>query len=170
MKKPFYIIFAIFVIGSIVSCREKEVEEVVGERVDSFAVHYFNWQFEKCLPYVTADSKKFLELEATNVSEGNVELLRAAESDATIEINGFNLEDDDNAVVNLTIHNYIAADTIGRAAKFHKSGTAEVNVVRVEGKWYVDMSRGGIRTAFQQQNAQQDHVQSQDDKSENAPE
>lgn len=163
MKHFFFIILSLTVIFSVYSCRERETEEFIQERVDSFAVHYFNWHYPQCVKYVTPESKKYIEMLASNVTENNVDMLRSMSEDAQVEINDIILTDDSNAKVFVTVHNYLAADTIGRDIKFHEEGTAELKLVRKADFWYVDMSDGCIRTAFRQQNESPDPDQNQDE-------
>jgi len=156
MKHIFFVFLSVFALLSIFSCEQKSAEEIVEERVDSFAVHYFNWQYAKCVKYVTPESKKFLELASTNVTENNIEMLRSVEEDAAVDIDDIIYESENSATVQLTVHNFLMADSIGSSAKFHEKGTTELKLVKNANKWYVDLSNGCIRTAYQQQSEQPD--------------
>lgn len=163
MKHLFFAFLSVIIILSAYSCKERETVEIIHERVDSFAVKYFNWQYPQCVKYVTPESKKFLEMLSTNVTENNVEMLRSFAEDATIYIDDIMLIDDNNAKASVTIHNYLAADSIGRDIKLHEEGSAELKLVRKAEAWYVDMEEGCIRTAFRQQNESPDPDQDQDE-------
>jgi len=164
MKKFFFGVLSVFILIAAFSCQGKEEVDNIQERADSFATHYFNWQYEKCLKYVTPESKKYLQLAASNVTEGNVELLRSLPEDANVEIEDVVFEDDKHVEIDLTIHNYLAVDTIGRPAKFLNSGEAKFKMVKDGQYWLVKLPVQLIRTAYQQQSGQQDPDQDQDDK------
>lgn len=152
MKQFFFIILSLFILMVSFSCKGKEESEYVQVRADSFATHYFNWQFEKCMKFVTPESRKYLQFAASNVTEGNVEMLRSMPEDAIVEIEDVTIEDMNHAFVKVSIHNFLAVDTIGREAKTHESGKATIRMVKKDNNWLVEMPQSLIRTAFRQQN------------------
>lgn len=162
MKHFIFAILAALTLSTIVSCNEKTTEAIIEERVDTFATHYYNWQYLDCVPYITEGSVKYLKYFATNVTQEDIDLLKKAERDASIDVSDLRIQGDSLAFVTVKVSNVYAADTIGRPAHKYDSGTAEIKVVKQGNKWLVDFSQAPIRTAYQQQSESQDPVSSQD--------
>ena len=151
MKHFFFAILSLFILITAFSCKGKEDSDYITERVDSFATHYFNWQYEKCIKFVKPESKVFIQLAATNVTEEDVQMLRSQQEDASIDIKDFIFEDANHANIKIAIHNFISVDTTGRKAKSYDYGEAEIRMVKEGKDWYVEMPGALIRTAFLQQ-------------------
>lgn len=162
MKHFILAILSVLTLTTVFSCNEKTTEETIVERVDSFATHYYNWQYTDCIPYITEGSIKYLKYLATNVTQADVDLLRNSEQDATIEISDLRIQGDSIAFATIEVNDVYATDTIGHPAHKYDSATAELKLVKQGKMWFIDFSDALIRTAYQQQSEPRDHVSSQD--------
>lgn len=111
MKKIIVPFIIIGVTTLIASCHTTVSEdECISERVDSFATYYFNWQYDKAAAYCTPLSIKWLEFAASQVREGDVEQLKAKESQLTTEIISIDYSPDERqAYVKQRVSNYMEA-------------------------------------------------------------
>ncbi len=138
MKKSFFILSLIVGIAMMFSCKGKTDEELLTQRVDSFAVHYYNWQLEKCMYQVTAESRHKLEFLATNISQTDVDWLRSSETGATYEIDDITMEGRE-ATVRLHVFDYFEAKEIGQP--LHKTDECFVtlHLVKIGNAWKVEL-------------------------------
>lgn len=84
-----------------------------GEAADSFAVYYFNWQYDKAARFVTEESLPWLSYAASQVQQEDIDILRQKE-DATVEVEDVETDGEDKTVV-LTVRDFLRMDTIGTA-------------------------------------------------------
>ena len=113
---------SLFVFLSLMSCQQHEgSEEQLKADIDSFATYYYNWHFEKAARFCTPESKVWLRYAASNVHQADIELLKAKNEDAQIEIGDIDFNEDEvTATVNLEITNFLQMDTIGKEARLIK--------------------------------------------------
>lgn len=115
-------------------------ESQLKEDVDSFATYYYNWHFEKAMKYCTPSSEVWLKYASSNVHPADVDLLRAKQEDATIELGDIDFHDDEvSATVSIKVSNFLVMDSIGKAAKLQNEATFQLPMVIHEGKWKVDL-------------------------------
>lgn len=115
-------------------------ESQLKEDVDSFAIYYYNWHFEKAAKYCTDSSEIWLRYAASNVHPADIELLHIKQADATIEIKDIDFgEDEVSANVELDVTNFLQMDTIGREAHTIPHGTFKIPMVMDGGKWKVSL-------------------------------
>ena len=115
-------------------------ENKVTECVDSFAIHYFNYQFFQTKPFVTNDSEKWLELAASNVTQSDIDILRNQEQAATIETENITFNSGDSvAIASIKVHHFLDMNNIAAGSRFVDEGSFHLTVVRNEGKWKVRM-------------------------------
>lgn len=141
MKK---IIFPIIIIGATVlvsACHAPaNEEERIGERVDSFATYYFNWQYDKAAAYCTAPSVKWLEFAASQVKENDVEVLKAKESQLETEIISIEYSADSQlAHVKQRVCNYMEARGFGESPIESDEGVYEWTLVKDKRGWLIRM-------------------------------
>lgn len=96
-------------------CHDDDTEELEAT-VDSFATHFFNWQFQQALPYCTPDSRKWMRYMASQVSQADVDTLRNLPEGASVKIEDIDRQDDSTAVASITVKNFLPMDTLGTVA------------------------------------------------------
>lgn len=122
------------------ACMHRGSESQLKEDVDSFAVHYYNWHFEKAAAYCTPESEKWLRFAATNVRPADIDSLRAKAVDAEVEVNDVNFDDNDStALAILHVKDFLQMDSIGQAARPHKEATFRIPLVFRGEKWLVNL-------------------------------
>lgn len=106
-----------------------------------FSCHYFNWQYQKALHYVTPESEKWLRFEASQVHQVDVDMLKSMEEGATCEIGEVTyLNDDSLATVKVNVTNYLEKDTIGGDSHIVGKATFVLNMVYINDKWLVNLN------------------------------
>ncbi len=89
---------------------------------DSFATYYFNWQFQKAIPYCTPSSRKWLCYAASNVHSADLNILRTKNDGASCHIHKIQFLNDSTADILCTVNDYVCMDTIGKAGRIiHQS-------------------------------------------------
>jgi hypothetical protein len=141
MKKIIVPFIIIGVTTLIASCHTTVSEdERIGERVDSFATYYFNWQYDKAAEYCTPPSIKWLEFAASQVREGDVEQLKAKESQLTTEIISIDYSpDEQQARVKQRVSNYMEARGFGEPPAKCEEGIYEWTLVKEKRAWLIRM-------------------------------
>ena len=110
--------------------------------VDSFATYYYNWHFEKAARFCTPESKVWLRYAASNVHPADIELLKAKNEDAHIEIGDIDFKEDEvSATVNLEITNFLQMDTIGKEARLINKSKLTLPMTIHNGKWKVELKQ-----------------------------
>jgi hypothetical protein len=124
------------------SCQHFTDEGAADACVDSFALHYFNWQYEACVPYVTADSKRWLEYAASQVHEEDVEALRAMTSAAKCEVVSLQYgENEQQMNAKVEVSNFLAMDTLGTVAHQVEKAVYAIALKQHDNRWLVDLNR-----------------------------
>ena len=125
------------------SCQpHKGSEEQLKADVDSFATYYYNWHFEKAARFCTPESKVWLRYAASNVHPADIELLKAKNEDAHIEIGDIDFKEDEvSATVNLEITNFLQMDTIGKEARLINKSKLTLPMTIHNGKWKVELKQ-----------------------------
>lgn len=141
MKKIIVPFIIIGVTTLIASCHTTVSEdERISERVDSFATYYFNWQYDKAAAYCTPPSIKWLEFAASQVREGDVEQLKAKESQLTTEIISIDYSpDEQQARVKQRVSNYMEARGFGEPPAECEEGIYEWTLVKERRAWLIRM-------------------------------
>lgn len=138
MKKPFFILTLFVGIVSMFSCKGKTDEELLIQRVDSFAVHYYNWQLGKCMQQVTPESKHKLEFAASNMTQSDVDLLKTAETGATYEIEDVSINGSE-ATVQLRVYDYFEAKDINQPLQKTDESQVQLHLVKNGENWQVEL-------------------------------
>lgn len=124
----------------VTACMHKGSESQLKENVDSFAVHYYNWHFEKAAAYCTPESEKWLKFAATNVRPADIDSLRAKTADAEVGVDNVDFDDNDSTALAIVhVKNFLQMDSIGQAALPHKEATFRIPVVIRGEKWLVNL-------------------------------
>ena len=108
--------------------------------VDSFSQYYFNWQFQRSMPFVTPTSQKWLRYVASQVQQDDVEQLRNMPQGATYKIINVDTEDGDSvAVSHVLVRGFLCMDTIGKKSHVIDEVTYEIKLFHQGGKWLVNL-------------------------------
>ncbi len=144
---------AVAVAGSFLctGCSSHEGDEdQLREDADSFATYYYNWHFDRALRFCTPESEPWLRYMASNVTQEDVDSLRAKEEDATVEIGDITYHGEgDSATVTVNVSNFLQMDSIGKAPHHIGSASFSLPAVIHEGRWKVRMDsplRSGRRS------------------------
>ena len=108
------------------------------QRVDSFATHYYNWQLEKCVSQVTPESKRKLELMATNMTQEDVDILKSAETVASYEIENIDINGSE-ATVNIHVYDYYSAIEIDKPLQLTEQSRHSLHLVKSASTWKVEL-------------------------------
>lgn len=120
------------------SCGSNDGDELHNV-VDSFATRYFNWQFPASVRFVTDDSKKWLSYAASQVTQEDVDSLRAMVEGAKIEIEEIE-EEGDTAKARVKVDDYLEMDTIGGTPRMVSEDTYILLLVRENGIWKIHLN------------------------------
>lgn len=134
---PLLILAAIFSLATT-SCHNGSSKQLKGT-VDSFATAYFNWRFVDALPHVTAESKKILSFEASQVRQQDVDSLRAMKEGAATEIKDVNYLNDSTATAIVEARQFLSMDSIGKAPHIINKATFHIPLQYRNGIWKVDL-------------------------------
>ncbi len=141
---------------ALLSCNNgnrSQVETVA----ESFATSYFNCDYAGCMQYITNESVKYLKFMATNVTDGDIERLRAMEKGADVEVMKESFADNDTVVdVKVKVSDFCYADTIGKPSRLHDSAEATLRLVKRGEEWKVILSNVWPKMAFPRQSGTQD--------------
>lgn len=139
--------FLFIVLMMLVACGESKdgSEDQLMEVVDSFSVSYFNYDLMKAQRFSTVDSEKWLQFIASNIQQEDVDILRKQELPATVEIGEVNYTGDSSAIVNISVHNFLSIDSIGKAGRMTDEATFRLNAQISNGKWRIRME-GPLRS------------------------
>lgn len=140
-SRHFAIIYFLSLLMTMISCQPHEgSERQLKEDVDSFATYYYNWHFEQARKYCTPKSEIWLKWAASNVHPADIELLRAKQQDAIVELGDIDFHDDEvSATANIKVTNFLKMDSIGKEARLVNETTFAVPMVLHQGKWKVEL-------------------------------
>lgn len=97
----------------------------LGRVACDFGRAYFNCHYAEAATYVTADSRRWLEYAASNMTQTDVDQLRAAPGDARVEA----LEVLGDSTMRLLVSNFLCKDTLGRAGHYVDRATFVLTIV-----------------------------------------
>lgn len=123
------------------ACRHADTHDQLEAVIDSFATHYYNWQFRQALSYCTSESEPWLRFAASNVQQSDIDILRAQGRGASHQINDIRFDaGDSTALVSITVYHYLRMDTIGRAGQIADKASFLLPVIRRNGQWLVHLT------------------------------
>ena len=115
-------------------------ESQLKEDADSFAVCFYNWHFMDAARFCSPRSAAWMRYACSNVHQADIELLRAKEHDAQVELEDVDFCDDDStALVSLKVTNYYRMDSIGTEAHLVDEAHVSLPMVIEGGKWMVNL-------------------------------
>lgn len=124
----------------LAACGHADTDEQVREAAERFANAYFNYDFKTALSLCTPESERWLRFSASNVTEADLEALRAMESGAEVATADVESLGTDAATVSVTVDNFLQRDTIGRPGHVENGQTFRLNLSLRQGKWLVSLN------------------------------
>ena len=138
-KRPFYIIFTLATLCFSACGGNNNNNNEIEVTASDFAQAYFNYDFRKAAELATDDSRKWLEFEASNITDGDIQTLREAEQGATVEVTSSKTEGDE-ATVEISANNFLYTDSIGKPGRMMEGKVIVVKLKKqADGKWRVRM-------------------------------
>lgn len=138
-KTIFHSIFFLLVIPFLSACGhggDNSAEEVV----DSFSVAYFNHRYVDALRYATNDSHRWLSFAASQVTQEDVDSLRAMSDGAETKIEDVSYKDDTTAEAIVTVRNYLSLDSVGKHPYIVAKRKFTIPLVLRGDKWQVNLT------------------------------
>lgn len=138
MKKSLIVLSLVLLTNCV---QNKSSEQLLGERVDSFATAFFNYQFKAAARYVDKASEKWLQYAATNVTQEDVDLLRAQKEGAAVNIDDILFTDpqETTAEIHITARHFLWHDSIGKPGSVINEGKFKFKAYLEEGHWDIRM-------------------------------
>lgn len=104
----------------------------------SFGQNYFNLRLQQASGLCTDRSYKWIEFYASNISQGDVDVLNAQTDSALCDIDDIDI-DGDSARVKMTVRNFLLCDSIGRPGRMCKQGKCRLTLRKEGETWKVDL-------------------------------
>lgn len=123
----------------LVACQDDKQEEVVQQAAQQFAEAYFNLDFAKAAQSCTPSSRRWLELRASNLTETDLQVFNDHGKYATCKTTPPEMLNDTTATVQLTMHDFLSADSIGRTAVIKEEAHFELTLKAKGEQWLVDL-------------------------------
>lgn len=125
---------------TVYSCHSYSSEEGrVAETAEDFGNHLFNYELKDAAAMTTDDSRKWIELLASNVDDATVELIRNQDEAATVSIGNITMSTDTTAIVEMTANNFVWANAIDDAPEVVDGMKFTLGMVKRNKKWLVRM-------------------------------
>ena len=135
-----YILLPIIGIIALSSCNndsEKQIKEVA----NNFSSAYFNWKFADAAKYVSYTSRRWLVYASSQVTQQDVDSLRAMTEGATLTIDNVSYKNNGSqAKVKVIVSNYLLMDSIGIAPRVCQHGEYEIPLSYDGKEWRVILS------------------------------
>lgn len=120
---------------TLYSSKDREIEVTAEE----FGNHFFNYELKEAAAMVTDDSRKWIELVASNVDTAVVEAIRNQDKAATVSVDNITMTSDTTATVELTANNYVLAKMIDEQPIVNSGMKVSFVMVKRGKKWLVRM-------------------------------
>ena len=131
---------ALVFLAIVGSCGNRTNNEQAAACADSFAVNYFNWNFNRAARFCTPESVRWLQFAASQVTQADIDTLRAKAHGVDVEINDVTIDDDESrADIRLTVTDFMAPAAIGHGAEATDKQTFKLTAVRVGDGWKIRM-------------------------------
>lgn len=120
---------------TLYSSKDREIEVTAEE----FGNHFFNYELKEAAAMVTDDSRKWIELVASNVDTAVVEAIRNQDKAATVSVDNITMTSDTTATVELTANNYVLAKMIDEQPIVNSGMKVSFVMVKRGKRWLVKM-------------------------------
>ena len=137
-----FIITAYFSV--ILSCSNKHDAEqneikAISETADSFVERYFNFDLIGTSKLCTKESVKWISFLASNITQEDINMLRAQDAAAAYVNLNVDKTSDTTATSSYKVMNFLMIDTLGRPALITDEAFYKINLVKRNGRWLVKM-------------------------------
>lgn len=137
-KQTILISFALVAALCLASACSLKDDAAVETCAKSFGQNYFNLRLQQASGLCTDRSYKWIEFYASNISQGDVDVLNAQTDSALCDIDDIDI-DDDSARVKMTVRNFLLCDSIGRPGRMCKEGKCRLTLRKEGETWKVDL-------------------------------
>lgn len=122
------------------SCGNRTNNEQAAACADSFAINYFNWNFNGAARFCTPESVRWLQFAASQVTLADIDTLRVKAHGADVEITDMTMNSDESqADISLTVTDFMTPAAIGHGAEAMARQTFKLAAVRVGDGWKIKM-------------------------------
>lgn len=112
--------------------------EALGQ-ADSFATYYFNWRYVDAARFATAESLTALSFMASNVTDSDIVALRQKPEAASVSLGEPVADTDSTLTIPVEASNFLELGKIGQGASLRQKGNYELQLVKRNGQWLVDL-------------------------------
>lgn len=137
-KQTILISFALVAALCLASACSLKDDAAVETCAKSFGQNYFNLRLQQASGLCTDRSYKWIEFYASNISQGDVDVLNAQTDSALCDIDDIDI-DGDGARVKMTVRNFLLCDSIGRPGRMCKQGKCRLTLRKERETWKVDL-------------------------------
>lgn len=137
-KQTILISFALVAALCLASACSLKDDAAVETCAKSFSQNYFNLRLQQASGLCTDRSYKWIEFYASNISQGDVDVLNAQTDSALCDIDDIDI-DGDSARVKMTVRNFLLCDSIGRPGRMCKQGKCRLTLRKEGETWKVDL-------------------------------
>lgn len=137
-KQTILISFALVAALCLASACSLKDDAAVESCAKSFGQNYFNLRLQQASGLCTDRSYKWIEFYASNISQGDVDVLNAQTDSALCDIDDIDI-DGDSARVKMTVRNFLLCDSIGRPGRMCKQGKCRLTLRKERETWKVDL-------------------------------
>lgn len=137
--KTVYSVTALTLLSALLLSCDGGSRQEAADAADSFAVAYFNWRFFAAVPYSTPESKTWLNYAASQVTQEDIDSLKAKAEGAKITIEDIDM-DDSTALVTVKVRDYIPFDSIGGTPHTAQEATFKLSMALREETWKVELN------------------------------
>lgn len=137
MDKFFCRLLLLSMLYGFSSCRDGE-ESKLNDVVKSFSEAYFNWRFADALPYTDESSRCWLSFAASQVTQEDVDSLRAMSYGAMCRLEEVVVDEGDTtAVAVVHVSGFMALDSIGKPRRVVPDAEYKLCLVLRGSEWKV---------------------------------
>lgn len=137
-KQTILISFALVAALCLASACSLKDDAAVESCAKSFGQNYFNLRLQQASGLCTDRSYKWIEFYASNISQGDVDVLNAQTDSALCDIDDIDINGD-SARVKMTVRNFLLCDSIGRPGRMCKQGKCRLTLRKERETWKVDL-------------------------------
>ena len=137
MKRYFYLLLTIPFLFS--GC-DTNGSGRIGSTAERWAVAYFNCNFKAAQELTVAEDCKWLQYAASNMTEGDVELLNAQEEAAEVSVTDIYEGNDSMASARIRVSHWLSMDSVGQPSSMMEDGVFSIDMVKRDGRWLVRMA------------------------------
>lgn len=137
-KQTILISFALVAALCLASACSLKDDAAVETCAKSFGQNYFNLRLQQASGLCTDRSYKWIEFYASNISQGDVDVLNTQTDSALCDIDDIDI-DGDSARVKMTVRNFLLCDSIGRPGRMCKQGKCRLTLRKERETWKVDL-------------------------------